>query len=407
MKTRLIASLIMMFVALGFLVALPNIGATASLTPLKIGCIMPFSGPWGVYGKALEPGIRIYADLLNEDGGVKIGNKKYKIEMIFVDDGGDPAKGPIAAQELVQKGAVANVGCFTITPPIAAVLTPAKILFLGQMQSSLDLKQHIYFIGVNDELRAPLNGHFASLKMWPHVKKAGFLVYTWQKLQADKVTELMRNQPGSLFAKRGIEILQDYHTMGEMDFTTSLAKFKNFGVDVIYTFIGPGDYALLSKQAHEMGMNVKFYNAGTATDLQEFIKVAGYENAQGMSFNWPSPWAIKESKIDPALKNMATRIAARFKSKYKKPMTYLGGFDWGINHLRVLLDFYQQAGTLDPDKVMAKVRGGTVKDFTGTWTMGGEKTWGAPVVKPSACLDGVIKGNEVVYGAEDPMPTLP
>ena len=396
----------MMFLLFGLLVALPNTAIGETVKTLKVGCIMPFSGPWGVYGQAIEPGMQIYADLLNEDGGVKIGNDTYKIELVFVDDGGDPAKGPVAAQELLRKGAVANIGCFSVTPPIAAVLTPAKVLFVGQMKTGFDLKQHRYFIGANDEVLACLGGNLATMKMWPNIKKVGFLVYNWQKMQADKITELMR-EPSSVYMKRGIKILQDYHTMGQMDFTTSLAKFKEFGVDCIYTFIGPGDYALLSKQAHQMGMDVKFFNAGTATNLKEFIDIAGYENAQGMSFNWPAPWAFKESKVDPALLDMAKRIADRYQTKYKKPMTYVGGFDWGINHLRILLDFYQQAGTLDPDKVMSKVRGGTVKDFTGTWTMGGEKTWGAPVVKPSACLDGVIKGNKVIYGAEDPMPTIP
>ena len=81
-------------------------------------------------------------------------------------------------------------------------------------------------------------------------------------------------------------------------------------------------------------------------------------------------------------------------------MTYFGGFDYGIGMTKVLLEFYKQAGTLNPDKVMEKVRGGTVSDFTGTWTMGGEKTWGAPVVKGSACEVGVIKGREIVYGGE-------
>jgi ABC-type branched-subunit amino acid transport system substrate-binding protein len=406
MKIRLNIIVILLIFMLGLLVGLPQMTSATSIKPLKIGCIMPYTGPWGLYGPALEPGIQIYADLLNEDGGVKIGKERYKIEMIFVDDQGDPKRGPIAAQELIRKGAVANVGCFTVTPPIGAVLTPAKILFVGQMKEGFDLKQHRYFIGANDEVLAPLYGQIATLEMWPNIKKVGVFTYTWQKLQADKITNLMK-EPGSVFNEKGIKVAQQYHTMGEMDFTVALAKFKDFGVDAIYTTIGPGDYALLSKQANKMGMNIKFFNAGTATDMDEFIDVAGLENAQGMSFNWPAPWAIRKSKVDPELVEMAVRISNRYARNYKKPMTYLGGFDWGINHLEVLLNFYQQAESIDPDTVMKKVRGGTVKDFTGTWTMGGEKTWGAPVVKPSACIDGVIKGRDIIYGAEKPMPSIP
>jgi ABC-type branched-subunit amino acid transport system substrate-binding protein len=406
MKTRRNLFLTVILVVFGLLVALPNIGIAEDQKTLKIGCIMPFTGPWGVYGHAVEPGVQIYADLLNEDGGVQIGKEKYKIEMIFVDDEANPAKGPIAAQELIRKGAVANVGCFSVTPPIGAVLTPAKILFVGQMKIGFDLKQHKYFIGANDEIFGALYLYFATIKMWPDVNKIGHLGYDWQKPQCDKIVEAMR-EPWTVFSKKGIKIIEDYHTMGQTDFTTSLAKFKEAGVDCIYTIVGPGDYALLSKQAHEMGMDVKFFNPGTATNLDDFIKIAGYENAQGMSFNWPASWAMTETKVDPDLLRMAERIKNRYQEKYKKPMTYVGGFDWGINHLRILLDFYQQAGTLDPDKVMEKARGGTLKDFGGTWTLGGEKTWGAPVVKPAACLVGAIKGNKVVYGAQVLMPTMP
>ena len=406
MKARRILFLAVILVVFGLLVALPNIGIAEDQKTLKVGCIMPFTGPWGVYGHALKPGIQIYADLLNEDGGVQIGKEKYKIEMIFVDDEANPAKGPIAARELIRKGAVANVGCFSVTPPIGAVLEPAGLIFVGEMKVGFDLKKNPHFIGAYGEIYTTVYMYHATMEMWPDVKKIGHLCYGWQKPQGDKIVEVMR-EPWTVFSKKGIKIIKDYHTMGQTDFTTSLAKFKEAGVDCIYTIVGPGDYALLSKQAHEMGMDVKFFNPGTATNLDEFIKIAGYENAQGMAFNWPAPWAMKKTKVDPELLKMALRIKERYEEKYKKPMTYVGGFDWGINHLRILLDFYQQAGTLDPDKVMEKARGGTVTDFAGTWTLGGEKTWGAPVVKPAACLVGVIKGNKVVYGAQVLMPTMP
>jgi branched-chain amino acid transport system substrate-binding protein len=378
----------------------------AEMKTLKVSSIMPFSGGFGFYGEALKPGMEIYAEILNDDGGVKIGNDTYKIEMIFVDDAADPKRGPQAAQDAIQKGAVANVGCFSLAAPIAAVLTPAKVLFVSQMQDGVDLKQHRYFIGANDAVLAPVYAHYAALEMWPDAKKIGFLVYDWQKVQAQHVIDIM-SKPDTPFTKRKLAISLEVIPMGNSDFTIPLSKFKEAGVDSMFTFIGPGDYALVSKQAAEQGLKLRFFNAGTATDMKEFINMAGQKNAQGMGFNWPAPWAIRKSQVDPELRNMAVRISYRFAEKYGKPMTYLGGFDWGINHTRILLDFYQQAGTLDPEKVMEKVRGGQVKDFTGTWTMGGTKTWGAPVVKASACLDGVIRGTEVVYGAEYPMPTIP
>ena len=180
MKARRNLFLTVILAVFGLLVALPNIGIAEKLKPLKIGCIMPFTGPWGVYGKALEPGIQIYADLLNEDGGVKIGKDRYKIEMIFVDDEANPAKAPLAAQELVRKGAVANVGCFTISPPIGAVLDPNKILFVGQMKIGFDLDKNKYFIGAYDEILASVYLYHATMEMLTDLKKIGHFVYGWQ-----------------------------------------------------------------------------------------------------------------------------------------------------------------------------------------------------------------------------------
>jgi len=405
-RTSVVMGLAVLVVAMALVAVVPATGSAAQAKTLKIGCIMPFSGGYGFYGDALKPGIEIYAEKLNQDGGVKIGKDTYRIEMVFVDDAADPKRGPIAAQELIQKGCVANVGCFSLIPPIAAVLSPAKILFVGQMQHGLDLKENPYFIGANDSWGAPLYAIYACLEMWPEVKKIGSLFYDWQKIQTDFIVEQMR-KPGTPISEKGIEVVSEVQKMGDMDFTIPLTKLGKAGVDMVSCGFGPGDYALASKQARELGYKFKFFNAGTATDMGEFIKMAGYENAQGMSFNWPAPWAIMKSQVDKTLLDMAVRITYGFAEKYGKPMTYVGGFDWGINHLRILLDFYQQAGSLDPDKVMGKVRGGTVRDFTGTWTMGGEKSWGAPVVKPSSCLNGVIRGTEVVYGAEYPMPTIP
>jgi hypothetical protein len=164
---------------------------------------------------------------------------------------------------------------------------------------------------------------------------------------------------------------------------------------------------LAVKQAHKLGYKFKWYSPGTGADVHDFIDWAGYEAAQGIAWAWTAPWAIKKGDVVPDVLEMALRIANRYAQQYGRPMTYLGGFDYGINHLRMLIDFYQQAGTLDPDKVMEVVRGGTVREFTGTWTMGGEKTFGAPVVKPSACIVGYIKGRRMVYGAENPMPSIP
>lgn len=402
MKTKRCCKWIVVFLALCLFAVLPSMAGTTQKV-LKLGSIMPFSGPYGVYGDALRPGMDIYVELLNEDGGVKIGDDTYKIEMHYADDAIDPKKGPIAAQRLIQEGVVAVVGTFSILDPIAAVLTPAKKLFVVMMQGNLDLKKHKYVIGGLSGWGLSEYGTYAALDMWPGVKKMGFLWYDWQGVVLNQVIEEMK-KPGKPY--RDLELLKEFQVMGDMDYTTPLAKFKKAGVDVVNLGVGPADWAVILKTAAELDYHPQYYNAGTLLNVDEFIDLSGEKLAQGIAFNSPNPLLLKKQQVKQENLEMVRRILKRYKEKYGKEMTYFGGFDYGIGMTKVVLEFYKQAGTLDPDKVMEKVRGGTVSDFTGTWKMGGQKVWGAPVVKGSACEVGVIKGRAIVYGGEYAMPPI-
>jgi len=370
---------------------------------LKIGCIQPYTGPYGFYGNAMEPAQQAYVDLLNEDGGVKIGKDYYKIEMHFYDDKADPTLGPIAAQKLIDDGCVADVGCYSLTSPIGEVLTPAKVIFVGQMMQGFDLNYHKYFIGGLDGIWQDVYVTYGCLEMWPDVDTIGFISYDWQVVQSEEIIKQM-TKPGSPIVEKGIPVYTHFQPMGDMDFMAGLTKFHENGVNLVLTIIGPGDFALLTKQANELGFDFHYYTYGTLVNLGEFIALAGRDNAQGLAFDWPVPWEIRNQLIEPDLLEMAHRIEARYSTEMGTPSseTYKGHWNWGTNQIRVLLGFYEEAGTTDPDRFMEVARGGTISDFTGTWTLGGAEYWGAPVVKPTPCLTGVIQGDIVVWGNEYP-----
>ena len=85
-KHLVIISILLVCLSLFLLLACaPAPQPPAELKTLKVGCIMPFTGPAALWGQNIRPGMEIYADLINEDGGLKVGNDKYKIEMFFKD----------------------------------------------------------------------------------------------------------------------------------------------------------------------------------------------------------------------------------------------------------------------------------------------------------------------------------
>jgi len=382
---------------------------------MKIGCIMPFTGPYGFYGAVLRPPMEKYAEILNEQGGVKIGEDTYMIEPVFVDDEIDPGKGPICAQELINKGCVANVGRFSDAPAINGVLQPAKLFDVGEIKPGYDITVWPYFIGGYDGVYSGVFQLEGILEEMPEVEHIGYLCYDWQSAQTEMLIGLCL-EPGTIFTERGIDFHTEIVPYGSVDFTPQLTKLEAAGAQLITCPFGPGDYALAVKQAADLGYQFDWFCGGTMTDLAEFIGIAGYDNCQATKVmcNWPCPWTLPEGQADPEMVNLALEIMRRVAIEQDLPQTlesyqamYMGQFDWDCGCMAVLLDFFQRAGTIDPDAVMEIVPGGTVKDFTGTWQMGGAQSWGAPVIKPQVNQVGVIEGSKMVPFSVNPGQALP
>ena len=85
--------------------------AAQAAEPLKIGMVLPMSGPFSAYGKQIEHGARLY---LEQSGGTFSGRK---VELIIKDDTGvAPEISKRAAQELVVKDKVDILAGFGLTP---------------------------------------------------------------------------------------------------------------------------------------------------------------------------------------------------------------------------------------------------------------------------------------------------
>ena len=96
---------------------------------LRIGSIMPFTGSAALWGQNLRPGMEIYAQLINEDGGLKIGNDTYKVEMTFL-DAYLPAPAAAAARNLIyDHNVTAITGYFGLgIAAITQVTNPEKVI---------------------------------------------------------------------------------------------------------------------------------------------------------------------------------------------------------------------------------------------------------------------------------------
>ena len=102
----------------------------AAQEKLKLGLVAAMSGQSAKSGEAILRGLTIAADEINAKGGV-LGKP---IEILARDDESNPAKGAIAARELVQREKVAAL-FGGIDTPVSIAIVPfansAKVPFMG------------------------------------------------------------------------------------------------------------------------------------------------------------------------------------------------------------------------------------------------------------------------------------
>lgn len=91
--------------ALGATVAAPLIStpARAAGDTLKVGAITALSGSDVFGGNLTRRGYNFWAETVNKQGGVKIGDRRFKVEMFFGDDQSQPATGVDAAIRLIRQ----------------------------------------------------------------------------------------------------------------------------------------------------------------------------------------------------------------------------------------------------------------------------------------------------------------
>src|SRR5882724_9011079 len=110
--------------ALARIVALALLAGAGTLVqaqePVKIGLVAALSGNSALSGEAITRGLAIAIDEVNARGGVLGGRK---LALVRRDDESNPAKGQIAARELIEKEKVAVVFGGLDTPVSVALVS--------------------------------------------------------------------------------------------------------------------------------------------------------------------------------------------------------------------------------------------------------------------------------------------
>lgn len=228
--------------------------AAAAQQPIKIGFVGAMSGISAKSGEAITRGIEIAIDELNGKGGV-LGRK---LVLIKRDDESNPAKGQIAARELIQNEKVAVI-FGGIDTPVAMAVVPIvnkeKVPYMGTWAAGTFITRNganpnfVFRVSAVDEL----------------VDKA-LIKYAMKTYGSNKPGYMLINNPWGESNEKGLNLAVSEHRIEkagsekfedkDVDMTPQLSRLKAAGADSIILVSNAGPAAQVMKSIERMNWSV-------------------------------------------------------------------------------------------------------------------------------------------------------
>jgi branched-chain amino acid transport system substrate-binding protein len=273
--------------------------AGASNTEIKIGNIMPYTGPAAAYG-LIGKAITAYFKKINSEGGIN----GRKINFISYDDSYAPAKAVEVARKLVEEDRVLLVFQSLGTPSNSAIqkyMNASKVpqLFVASGATKWDDSvNYPWTMGwqPNYQTEGRIFAHYL-LENRPHGKIA--ILYQNDDYGKDYVKGLKDSLAGAI----PVVAEAPYETT-DPNLNAQIAKLKASGADVFFNVTTPKFAALAIKRAAETGWKPLQLLSSVSNSVGSVLKPAGFDNAQGIiAANYMKEPGDPQWKDDPGYKD--------------------------------------------------------------------------------------------------------
>lgn len=236
--------------ALSFMVLTPVQAADT----IKIGLVAALSGQSAKSGEALTRGLTIAIDEINAAGGI-LGQP---VELIRRDDESNPAKGMLAARELVQREKVAVLFGGLDTPvslAIVPLVNQMKVPFMGPWAAGTNITQngakdnYVFRVSAMDEIVDEALVQYGIDEY--NMQKPGMLLINnpWGESNEKGFRHALESRE---MEWAGIERIED----SDLDVIPQLTRLKNAGADTLLMVGNVGPSAQVVKSLDRMEWDV-------------------------------------------------------------------------------------------------------------------------------------------------------
>jgi branched-chain amino acid transport system substrate-binding protein len=312
--------------------------ARAADETIKVGMVLPVTGPAADSGKYLLTGAKIALDRVNKSGGV-LGKQ---VELVTEDDLTTNPGAVLAFSKLAgQPDIVAFLGSYRSTATHAMapdILKAGRPVCFGGTDPALTKMGNPWLVRFrpNDSYSGRV---IAAYGVETLGKKNWAIVYSTDAFGTSGFKALSASLD-KLGAK--VATSQGYPNQSQ-DFTPIVLAIKSSGADIIGSyFTYPNDLAIFARQLRQLGVTLPWVGSPT-TFLVESVKLAG-----------PALWGtygVTDFVIDASPE--AKEFAALYGAVSKAPPDFLSA--WTYDAIGVLSAAINKAGSTNPDKIRAAI----------------------------------------------------
>jgi branched-chain amino acid transport system substrate-binding protein len=305
---------------------------TAAPKPIKLGALIPLTGPLAATGQDMKEGYELAREQINAAGGVK----GALIEVIYEDDKGDPATAVASWEKLVNNekvevmmgGLSSTISLALVEPAKKAAIpmawTGAAATAFEQGMQGQDFFFHYHPWEYQNGQSAYAFLKSVTVKKWAVIHEDGaFGTGAAKGFKED----FPKQAPGAEVA-----ITEAFKT-GSTDFTALLNRVKASGAEGVIIVPNTGDVIPILTQMREVGLKPKLTYASPPSFPPNFAASPVAEGVAGLTL-WTEDIPADATK----------KFMADFQKKYnKKPVSYWSPMAY--TNLVTVVDALKKSGT--------------------------------------------------------------
>jgi branched-chain amino acid transport system substrate-binding protein len=319
-------------------------GSTADKKPFVIGAVLPFSGIYGVVGPSAQQGMQAAIAQINASGGI-LGRKA---QLVVRDDASDPAKGVLAARDLIDNVHVDFLfpeSAGPVTLAILPVTTQAKMLTLEPGTGDTNHPDKWpYNFGWSQPKQLDVAAIGAALKTMPAVKKVATI--STNDIPGQVFAQSVQKQMPTLgMTVTGTELI----AAGTADLTVQLQRLRQGQPDALAVHVTGKDVTTVTNGIRDIGWkNVTLMGDGGAFPLADLNKQV--------------PAEVQPQVMFPIFRG-ASREGDTADSPFIKELLKVGPIqnlyvsELDGDAMKMIRWAYDKAGSTDPDKVRGVLEG--------------------------------------------------